>query len=44
MNLKKNMDKILNTKIEFSKNDNGRLDLEIHVPEDKKEMCTIAKN
>lgn len=37
------LNKIANTKIEFSKTESGAIDLEIHVPEDKKEMCTIAK-
>ena len=37
------VNKIVNTKIEFSKTRSGAIDLELHIPEDKKEMCTIVK-
>lgn len=43
MKAKSVINKIANTKIEFSKTRSGAIDLELHIPEDKKEMCTIVK-
>lgn len=40
--IKRVIDKIAGTKIEFNKDSNGKLDLELHVPADKVEMCTIT--
>lgn len=43
MKAKSVIDKIANTKLEFSKTRSGAIDLELHIPEDKKDMCTIVK-
>lgn len=43
MKAKSVINKIANTRLEFSKTRSGAIDLELHIPEDKKEMCTIVK-